>query len=332
MLLFPVLLGLKPVPASSEPLPSHGRTRITIMATANFSGAFELNEEGSRGWSVLKTYAERVKFNRRNAASRAYLFHTGDLTGLQPDSHDLEATPSLKETGQAGKLLYRKGVDLLQFTGFEAVALREQEERSLQEHSDLPRPGLVRFRKTVQDWKEPAQPISNPYRILSGGNTFVWVSAIEPAATLDDLRSQISLLKEEIHRNRAADLIVLLFASKSEKDSHDVPEDFQRLTPLQFLQAFMDEPEGNIFHPHSTNESGFPYSKMLILYPGERSYHRTALGTTICSIPDGEVCQIEFDFRGSRKSATQHWIGFRESMRNHSFLPADPGMEKILNH
>ncbi|MCB1138489.1 MAG: hypothetical protein KDK23_07010 [Leptospiraceae bacterium] len=339
LLLF-VLPGHK---GRGEPIPSDGRTRITIMATSDFAGSFELNKEGSRGWSVLRTYARQVKFNRRNAASTAYLFHTGDLSGLEFDTHDFPngsayfdaAHPMGDTESRTAQLLIRRGADLLEYAGFDGVALRSTEEKDLQKSSDTSWTSLLRFRPSQPDWTTAAsQPgPSHSFRILTGARTFVWVSAVEPAGDMDSLNVQIRSLRREIYNNRAANLIVLLFATHKKEGSHDDPDAFQRLSPEQFLTAFLNKENGNLFHPLSADESAgpdFPYRKILFLMPGHRAFFQTPEGSTICRIPSGQLCQMEFDFRNNRKSVSQHWVGFDEATRNHSFIPADPGMEKIL--
>ncbi|MCB1140495.1 MAG: hypothetical protein KDK23_17180, partial [Leptospiraceae bacterium] len=343
LVLTALLIGFPGSKSDSQPLPSNGRTRITIMATSDFAGSFELNQEGSRGWSVLRTYSRQVKFNRRNAASRAYLFHTGDLTGLQFDSHDFpdgiayfDAGHPLDDTdSRTAQLLIRRGADLLQYAGFDGVALRSTEEKDLRRSSDSSWTSLLRFRAPETDWTATvgARPLSHSYKILTGAGTFVWVSAVEPAGDLDSLNLQINSLRREIYNNRAANLIILLFATRRQASSHDEPDSFQRLSPEQFIQAFLNKDNGNLFHPLTSEVSSgqdIPYGKMLLLLPGKRAFFQTPEGATLCRIPAGELCQMEFDFRNNRKSVTQHWIGFEEALRNHSFIPADPGMEKIL--
>ncbi len=360
----------------ASPDPAHNRTRITIMATSDFAGSFELNDEGSRGWSVLKTYSDNVKRNRRNAASRAFLLHTGDLTGLKLDPHNQEnfnldsrepvsdsmnssgtnerenasdATTRLsrsenadssvageKDNSEAPKpesnpavdLLIRKGVDLMQYTGFDGVAIQESEERALD--NALLWSSLLRFEYRQPESLNERRSAAS-HKILTGPDTFVWITAIEPAATLQELDSQIEQLRQEIYRNRAANLIVLLFAG-NKRDSHDEMEAFQRITPEQWIANFTKEPSGNVFHPLDPAASDFPSDRILVLMPGKRAFFRTVNGMTVCRIPAGEICQIELDYRGNRKSITQHWIGFQEALRNSRFIPADPGMQKILRN
>ena len=296
------------------------------MATSDFAGSFELNNEGSRGWSVLKTYSDRVKANRRNAASRAFLLHTGDLTGLKFDSHNNEEE-SMDSDDRALKLLLRRGVDLMEYTGFDGVAVQKMEEEALRD--GLLWSSLLRFEHSMDEMLQ--QRLAASQRILTGPDTFVWITAIEPASTLEDMNNQIQQLRQEIYRNRAATLIILLFAGSSNHDSHAEMEPY-RITAEQWIQNFSVEPQGNVFHPLEPSSSEFPSDRMLVLMPGERAFFRTINGMTVCRIPAGQLCQIEFDFRQQRKAITQHWIGFQEALRHQRFIPADPGIQKILRH
>ncbi len=339
------LLVILPLAFSQAgPVPNHGRNGITLMATADFAGAYELNSEGSRGWSVLKTYSDRVKRNRRNASRAAYLFHTGDLTGLTIDPH-AEASEPVEHTTADGardasndhsapggsettRLLNRKGVDLLQYTGFDAVAIRTAEQTRLTPEQA---PGaLLRFESLAENWNPDDVLKIESQRILTGPNSFVWITAVEPASNLESLQQQIHGIRNEIYRNRAADALVILFALQNSKDTHDEMEPVIRLDPLKWLHAFTADRPGNVFHPSDPQPQDFPYSRVVAFLPGKRAFFRTTSGITICRIPAGEICQVEIEFKARRKSITQHWIGFQESMRNHAFLPADPGMQKIL--
>lgn len=319
LITFPFLLD-------AEPNPAHNRNRITVMATSDFAGAFELNDEGSRGWSVLKTYANRVKTNRRNSATRAFLFHTGDLTGLRYDAHDIDIMP--EKQPDALSVILRQGVDLLQFTGFDAVAIQKKEELAL--NQGLNWPSLIRFEYPNQEIPLESRPAASQ-KILTGTGTFLWISAIEPAMDSEKRDQQILQLREEIYRNRAADLIVLLFSGhRYSSDSHAELESMASPSPEEWLQHFAVDQTGNLFHPQNPSDTDFPSNRILILMPGKRAFFRTTTGMTVCRIPAGQLCQIEFDFRDQRLSIAQHWVAFDEALRNHSFLPADPGLQKIL--
>ena len=307
-----------------KPVPAQNRNRITIMGTADFGGQFELDEEGARGWSVLKTYADRVKRNRINGASRAFLFHTGDLSGLSLNPHD---NPDSKH---AIDVLERQGVDLLQYTGFDAVAVRKAEETDLSGAGAGTWPSLVRFRANEALMLDRPE-VSRPFRIWDASGPFVWLSAVEPPSDQTELAEQITSLKSEIWKNRAAEVIVLLFAQRTRAISHDESETAPSIEFGDWLKGFRED-VGNPYHPlPAESRDQFPYNKILILVAGERGFFRLSDGITVCRIPSGEICQVELDFRQNRKSITQHWISLSEDQRTYQFIPADPGLEKILH-
>ena len=124
---------------------------------------------------------------------------------------------------------------------------------------------------------------------------------------------------------------MLLFAQKSSTNSHDEPEASNRIDFIDWMKGFRQD-VGNPYHPlPAESRDQFPYNKILILIPGERGFFRLPDGISVCRIPSGEICQVELDFRQNRKSITQHWISLSEDQRTYQFIPADPGLEKILH-
>lgn len=296
---------------------------LTILATGNWSGRFNVDNEGRGSLAALHSYTQRKRNQMRLIKGSLIFVYTGNFTG---------ATNSQKFL----KKIFLSKINLSNYLKFDIFALSRNENSYLmssRKNHVIKAMPLVDFNESIGKNTISKASLIPPFRIITKDKYTIFTTSFSKKLNLLHDPRPLEKLQNEILKNINTDFMLLLFNRNSGIKANQAEVSRMKNNLNQLVKTGNISPMLNPFSKF--RKSNALSNRVFAIFAGTQKnrFYRLINGYHVCAMKDMNLCEIEIRLRGKEiVSLTQRFINLNGKDYPGAWIRPDPFLMRNLQN